>query len=305
MTDKVTGFHIEPTNICTLKCAGCPRTQFIKQWPQHWRNHSLDIDAVLKFLDIDLTGKKIALCGNYGDPIYHPDFINFVAKLKQAGTELLITTNGSYRTETWWKELTQLLDHNDTVRFSIDGTPDNFLQYRKNADWHSIHTGIKICVASDCKTVWKYIPFSYNQDSIETAKKLSEQLGFDNFLVECSDRYDDSTAHLLPDSQDLIKSLYTNKKNWKEHNVVLPVDPRCKSGGTHYITADGHYTPCCDTADHRFYYKTQFGKNKKDYDITQHTFSQLLADTNTLKFYQTLDQQSVCQFSCPKKESVV
>ena len=76
----ITGFHIEPTNICTLKCEGCARTRFIDQWPQHWHNHSLDIDQLLNFLDVDLSTKTIKLCGNYGDPIYHPDFINFVKK---------------------------------------------------------------------------------------------------------------------------------------------------------------------------------------------------------------------------------
>jgi hypothetical protein len=56
---NITGFHIEPTNICTLKCAGCARTKFIDQWPQHWKNHSIDIEKLLKFIDIELVGKKL------------------------------------------------------------------------------------------------------------------------------------------------------------------------------------------------------------------------------------------------------
>ncbi len=77
----ISGLHIEPTNICTLKCPGCARTRFLDQWPQHWKNHSLDVDQLLKFLDIDLSNLDIVLCGNYGDPIYHPDLIDFVTKL--------------------------------------------------------------------------------------------------------------------------------------------------------------------------------------------------------------------------------
>ena len=119
--DSIDGFHIEATNICTLKCAGCARTRFINQWPQHWQNHSLDINQLLNFLDIDLTGRTILLCGNYGDPIYHPNFIEFVSKLKRAGITLLITTNGSYRTKSWWQELVSHLDSQDIIKFYENG----------------------------------------------------------------------------------------------------------------------------------------------------------------------------------------
>ena len=51
----INGFHLELTNICTLKCPGCARTQFRNIMPHHWQNKSLDIDSALRFMDIDLT----------------------------------------------------------------------------------------------------------------------------------------------------------------------------------------------------------------------------------------------------------
>ena len=155
---NISGLHIEPTNICTLKCPGCARTQFIDKWPQHWHNHNIDINQLLKFLDIDLTGIRINLCGNYGDPIYHPDLIEFADKLKQQGAILSITTNGSYKKTDWWKNFVKVLTVNDTIVFSVDGTPENFTQYRVNADWNSIHEAMIVCASSSCKTKWKYIP---------------------------------------------------------------------------------------------------------------------------------------------------
>jgi len=300
MIDTITGFHIEPTNICTLKCAGCARTRFINQWPGHWKNHNLDIDSLLSFLDIDLSGKHMSLCGNYGDPIYHSDLINFVSKLKQAGTMISITTNGSYKSQMWWQELTAHLDSRDSIRFSIDGTPDNFTQYRKNADWSSIQTAIETCVASSCQTAWKYIPFAYNQETAEQAKKLSQELGVDTFLLDPSDRFDEETLHLLPKSENLIGERFVFMEKWKKENLISGVNPKCNTGREHFITADGYYSPCCFVADHRFYYKNQFGKNKKSYDITKTTISQLLADESVNEFYQNLDQQTACQYNCPK-----
>lgn len=299
----ITGFHIEPTNICTLKCEGCARTRFISQWPQHWHNHSLDIDQLLNFLDVDLSTKTITLCGNYGDPIYHPDFINFVKRLKETNVTLSIITNGSYKKKAWWQELTELLLEQDKIIFSIDGLPENFTQYRKNANWKSIQTGIEASVASRCQTVWSYIPFSFNEDSIDQAKQLASQLGMDKFVINPSDRFDEKTIQLLPKSAEFIGSRFNSQQQWKtnERKTIdnnTSINPKCHNGNQHFITADGFYSPCCYLADHRFYYKTQFGKNKKQYDIRNSTLTELLTRTQVVEFNQTLGQQSGCQYNC-------
>jgi organic radical activating enzyme len=298
MIDSIKGFHVEPTNICTLKCSGCARTRFIDQWPQHWKNQNINIDSLLRFLDLDLTNKKITLCGNYGDPIYHPDFIELVVQLKARGTTLLIITNGSYKKQNWWQELVSNLDSTDSITFSVDGTPENFTQYRVNADWESIQIGMDVVANSHCDSSWKYIPFAFNQTDIEQVKKLSQTIGIKHFYVDPSDRFDDQTRELIP-AAALIGAQYSAQVAWKSNNSKSTVDPKCQSGREHFITAEGYYSPCCFLADHRFYYKTPFGKNKKQYSIDQHTLSQILERPHTIEFYQELDQQPGCQYSCP------
>ena len=299
MIESIKGFHIEPTNICTLKCSGCARTRFIDQWPQHWRNHSLDIDQLLKFLDVDLIDKKIVLCGNYGDPIYHPDFIELVKQLKSRGAVLSITTNGSYKTQDWWEQLVSNLTSADLVSFSVDGTPANFTQYRVNADWDSIRVGMDVVANSTVDSSWKYIPFAFNQLDIDTVEQLSQRIGIKKFRVEPSDRFDERTRELIPDSS-LIGSRYMAQTKWKANEFDSKVNPKCHSNKEHFITAEGYYSPCCHLADHRFYYKTPFGKNKSQYRIDQHTLSEILQQPSTVEFYQTLDQHPGCQYNCPK-----
>jgi organic radical activating enzyme len=298
--DNLVGLHIEPTNICTLKCSGCARTRFINQWPQHWKNHSLDIDHLLKFLDIDLTGLKILLCGNYGDPIYHPNFVEFVTKLKQRGSIISIVTNGSYRTTDWWKALTSVLTSDDRITFSVDGVPTNFTQYRINADWDTIKQGMEISVESACQTEWKYIPFSFNSADIESAEHISQQLGIDHFFVDPSDRFDEETEFLKP-NDNLLGTRYNPQVLWKSSQTtsLKKVAPQCDNGKEHFITADGYYSPCCFIADYRFYYKTTFGKQKKMYNIQEHSISQLLETPAVVEFYQNLEQHTGCQFNCP------
>jgi len=297
MLNNISGFHIEPTNMCTLKCPGCARTRFINQWPQHWKNHSLDIVDLIKFLDIDLSGKNFVLSGTYGDPIYHPDFINFVKIIKQQQSSVIIVTNGSYKTESWWKELTELLDSNDSITFSIDGNPDNFTQYRINADWASIETAIKICTKSLCQTTWKYIPFLFNQADIESTRLLSSSLGFDHFIIDHSDRFDEQTIHYKPNDK-FVGDRFLKQQNWKNNNLNSVI-PKCQDNKKHFITADGFYSPCCFLVDYRFYYKSIFGKNKKMFDIRNTTLSEILSNPTVIDFYQNLNSHSGCQYNCP------
>ena len=298
--NSIAGFHIEPTNICTLKCLGCARTRFIQQWPQHWKNHSINTQDLMRFLDIDLAGKKIKLCGNYGDPIYHPDFFDLVEQLKQRGCSVDIFTNGSHKTTEWWQQITTVLDSTDSVFFSVDGTPENFTNYRVNADWATIESAMKVCAKSSVKTVWKYIPFLYNQDQIDLARQLSQQLGLTEFQVDCSDRFDEQTEHLKP-SAELVGSRYNKQQDWKQQQSSTDINPKCTNQGEHFISAQGCYTPCCYLQDHRFYYKTQFGKNKSAYQIADTTLSEILSRPTVVEFYQNLSQQSGCQYNCPSK----
>lgn len=299
----VTGFHIEPTNICMLKCAGCARTRFIQQWPQRWKNHNLDINHVMSFLDIDLRDKNIQFCGNYGDPIYHPNLVELVAAFKNRNAIVEITTNGSYRTEKWWNDLCDQLDSRDSIRFSIDGIPENFTQYRVNADWASIELGIKTCIRRNIKTEWKYISFSYNVASIDQAKKLSQDLGVTEFQLDASDRFDSQTEYLIPE-EDMLGRRFDSQQQFKQ-GIAQSVDPECAQGRAYFITATGHFSPCCYAADHRFYYKTDFGKNSKIYNIADTTFSQIVNRPPVIEFYKTImtEPLAVCQFSCPKTQN--
>jgi pyruvate-formate lyase-activating enzyme len=284
--------------MCTLKCAGCARTKFIDQWPQHWRNHNLNITALMQFLDIDLNGLSVEFCGDYGDPIYHPEFIEMVGAVKQRGARVVITTNGSYHRADWWQSLCQCLDSGDVIRFSIDGMPDNFTQYRKNADWESIKVGIEVCRTHAVQMFWKFIPFAYNYHQIDQAQQMAANLDM-GFIVDVSDRFDDATMHLEPPAE-FLRSRSQAQQQVKQGQQQT-VSPKCDNGKMHYISASGHFVPCCYLADHRFYYKTEFGKNKQVYQIDQTTFAQVMNQPKVIGFYQSIDTSPhiACQYNCP------
>jgi MoaA/NifB/PqqE/SkfB family radical SAM enzyme len=308
LLNELLGLHIEITNLCTLKCAGCARTQFIKQWPSHWQNHSLNIDVLSKFLDINLNGKVITLCGNTGDCIYHPEFHSFLEYFKKNGAHLRIFSNGSYRSKTWWEQTSSYLDQNDTFVFSIDGLPENFTQYRINADWNSIAIGIEAMANSAAKTIWKYIPLGFNEDNINQAKELSKELGIDTFFIEKSNRFDNNHVHgyeltqLKPVNESLVDLKLKKHEQWVNNDRNFGVTPTCADLRSHFISADGFYSPCCFIADYRWYYKTIFGKQKNQYSISDYTISELFQKTEFVEFYKGINNNPICQFNCPNTQ---
>jgi hypothetical protein len=143
------------------------------------------------------------------------------------------------------------------------------------------------------------IEMEMTQDDIDSIRAFSQQLGIKEFLIRLSDRFDSTTEHFMPDPL-LLRDRYQSMINWKQTKTTLGIDPKCHNGQQHFITAEGYYSPCCWIADHRFYYKSPFGKNKKQYNILNHTLAEILQQPQTVEFYQTLDQQSGCQYNCPK-----
>lgn len=300
MLDNIKGFHIETTNICTLKCPRCSRTKFIEKFPNKWKNQQLNLEHLKGFIDIPIKGKILSLCGDYGDPIYYDRLFDLVSWIKQHGAIVSLHTNGSYKTQNWWQQLTSYLDKNDTVVFAIDGLPENFTSYRINADWESILLGINE-TTKVTKTVWQYIPFSYNVDNISAAEQLSRSLGFTEFKLLQSSRWDSADDPLRPNVN------FINQKDkeikFKQNNRADEISPRCKqTNGDHFITAEGFYAPCCHVPNHNFYYKTGFYKDKNKYDISKTTITQVLHETKN--FFDTLEitKPIYCIYNCPKYE---
>ena len=301
MLSQITGFHIEPTNMCTLKCPQCSRTDFISRFPNKWTNKNLNLDQLKQFLDIDLKDKTISLCGNYGDPIYYPHIFDMITYFKDAGAIISLATNGSYKTQDWWQQLASMLDDRDTVIFGIDGLPENFTKYRINADWLSIKVGIDILTKTNIITKWQYIPFSFNETNIDEARRLSQEYGITEFFVMNSDRWGTQQDWLAPAANNLIDE---KKIIWKNSSQrTIDISPYCiQTNNSHYISADGYYAPCCWVAEHRWYYKSEFYKNRSQYDISNTTISKILASSQSKDFYNSVEDAKLnyCTFNCPK-----
>jgi len=265
--------HIEPTSRCTLSCPLCSRTQILEQFGKKFLPiEDINIEHLDKFIE-GTRFESILFCGTYGDAIMHPKLKQLVETCKKYTDCIQVATSGSGRNARWWNSFIDCLDDKDIVDFAIDGIPDNFTEYRVNANWNQIEYAIKRTVQQGVYTRWIYIPFDYNKHTITKAEQLSKSLGINEFIVNESDR-------LIPGTGKII--------------------PQCKNQKLLYIGSNGQFMPCCNVHDYRFYYKSQWHKDKAKYDISKTTFKECARHFD--EFYSTIHTQrpDYCVYTCGK-----
>lgn len=323
MTLALWHWHIEISSKCTLRCPRCARQEV----PDGLVNTELDFDFFQRNFKPDFIKqhvRKITFCGDDGDPIYAHDLIPVIAYFKsiKSDIEIVIVTNGSYKSEFWWKSLALQLGRDDSVHFSIDGwdnTSNN--QYRVNSDWTSIIEGVNTLRShSRCQMIWAAIAFRFNQQYLQRMKAMALDLGFDRFQLTKSTKFGSVYPHygdkdLLEPMQDLVSQSYrferevndfTGKKtavwpiNFEKHSSTLEtngVKPLCAIGNKGlYISAQGHLFPCCWVAN-RYAHNNEWQELGKKFDLTQRSVQDVLQDSFWQTDFQTY-RWTECQSKC-------
>lgn len=281
-------FELEITNRCNLACPRCARTDFIEKFPNAWNNHDLSLDDFKKFIDPILDQICIfEFKGTMGDPIFHPNFIDWISWIKSINKQVYIHTNGQSG-KSFWTKLVTLLDKKDKVILGIDGLPENFMTYRINARWKNIEDCASI-LKGKTTLIWQYIIFKYNQSNINDARELSINMGFDQFDILNSNRWLNDDDWLKPN--EAVHNRPTEKQD---------IDPQCFNNPTHIVTADGFYMPCCFLIDPQYRYKTPWAKA---FNIKNITIEDVIKSSISASFFANLNNESApnyCRFNCGK-----
>jgi hypothetical protein len=243
----------------------------------------MTLDFVKKFFTVDMLSnqvQRVTMCGDIGDPIYCKEYIEICRYIKSVNPNIHICTitNGSYKKPTWWRELASVLNHRDTINFSIDGydNASNNL-YRVNSNFESIVQGIQAIrkVNKDVFLVWAAIIFAFNQDHmgkiVDQARSLEmdavqwtrstkfksiySQYGGDSDLLEPRAEFISKTYRYEHDLVNISGRAFTNadhleylKKKYfqiKKKYENSPVVPLCEIGNRGiYVNANGDVFPC-------------------------------------------------------------
>jgi len=187
--DTIAQIHVELSNFCNAACPMCPRyvngseivrpdlelTQITFNLFESWFPRSI-IEKVNQWV----------FCGTVGDPMMAKDVVTICEYIYSINPKTYITfnTNGGIRSENDWTRLGELSKNHDKrlrIIFSIDGLENTNHLYRRNVKWDLLMRNVKAYVVAGGRADWDFLIFKHNEHQIEEAKKLSEDLGFNNF----------------------------------------------------------------------------------------------------------------------------
>jgi len=236
---------IEPTNVCNLKCPGCPtgsdRLPFKKG-----RMSLADFRTLVAELGPYATYAQL---WGFGEPFLHPHILDMVAYCKKFSMQVRISTNGQFLGDARSVE-TLVRSGLDSLKISLDGATQETLQkYRVNASLDRIMDGIKrINEAkrrSDSKQprlTLQFIVMKHNQHEIPRMKELA---------VELKMKYKQKTVWVEEDNaEDLLPEKgYSRFFIDPETRALRPVKQRLEF--CHFpwdwamVNWDGTVVPCC------------------------------------------------------------
>lgn len=257
--ETITGIQFELSSHCNSKCPQCPRYDTYGRIHKDLNITHLNVD-IIKNLPMEKMKnlKKIIFCGNFGDPLMHPELDKIVDFFKDQ--EIWISTNASLRKKEWWNNFGK--NKNISVSFCLDGIGKTHEIYRRNTSYTKIIENAKSFIGAGGTAHWQFIVFRHNEHQMDEAKKLSETLGFKKIEFLYSDRFDfaDKTAvynngRYLYDLEKPSKQIALREELNVETGEKFFFKFLNKNKGTIscvwkkrqeiYIHSDGIVYPCC------------------------------------------------------------
>jgi len=192
------GINVDITHRCLLQCHKCLRQQFPKM---HMRGRDISLKAMKKLLDSYIP--KINFCGQMGDCIYHPKFLDILKLCTQYKDKgFIFHTNGSNKSNFFWNEVIKIYKNQPQLNhkwwIALDGLPAQSHIYRVNQDGKKLYD---IMLESKKylkrRPVWQYLIFKYNEHNIEKAKQMAKEAGV-TFMLLQSSRWNSEDDPLRP-----------------------------------------------------------------------------------------------------------
>lgn len=259
--DKIKIVEIEASSYCNAACPLCPRNIFGYPYENGYTPTHLTLSQIKKIFEPSFVQQlnSILFEGNLGDALMNPELCQIIEFLKRINPDLKITvnTNGSLGTKALYENLAAL---DVKIVFGIDGLEDKHSIYRRNTNWHKIISNAKHFISFNGNAVWKMIKFNHNQHQIDDCEKLSNAIGFKNFILVDHGR---STGPVF----DKNGSLEYTIGDWKGETDLTKIMDTIKNGDIFiedisttvkdvikcqaldnngiYVSAIGEVFPCC------------------------------------------------------------
>lgn len=299
--NEIKEVHLEISTLCNASCPLCPRNFRGYPFNDGYPEINLTLKNAQHIFTSDLLNQltRIRINGNYGDIVMNPEGADIVEYFKHHNhkLEIHVTTNGSARDKTFWE---RLATSGAVVFFDLDGLEDTHHLYRQNTIWSTVIKNATSFISAGGYAVWKMIKFDHNKHQISECKKLSNSLGFKQFIVNDHGR-DTGPVYNKHGKLTHILGNYTGETNFKklyfrkrtdtvllEDIIDSKIPKSCITCETSqqksiYIAANGEVSPCCFTG----FYPASYGSGEYLQAIN-HQLKPLIYKNNALEY--PLDQ---------------
>tara|TARA_B100000809_G_scaffold265569_1_gene324818 strand:+ start:1239 stop:2249 length:1011 start_codon:yes stop_codon:yes gene_type:complete len=267
--------EVEISSYCNAKCLACNRINFDDGDGTRetgydltvWKNPNIvyNLNLSTSFLEDKIfsttwfkEARAFITIGNNGDPMANPEIADIFEKARYHNPTVgfAVHTNGSIGAKETFKHLAKLFNsRKNTFWFAIDGLEDTNHYYRVGVDWDKVIENAQTFINAGGKAGWRFVPFKHNIHQIEEAKKLSEQLGFNEFEVvnnilgdlyyadEVLKSFHAKNTEILDGYDNIPKSITKDESPWVTRNCN--VHPQCTDNNMIFISSTKKLYPCC------------------------------------------------------------
>jgi radical SAM protein with 4Fe4S-binding SPASM domain len=227
---------VEPTALCQLKCAGCPRhaDQAAARYGAKARLDRETFARIVEPVADTLLGVSLSL---RGDPLMNSETLDIVDYCTRHNVGTVFPTNFSYQIGD--DQIERIVDCGlDHLIVSIDGTTQEvYEQYRAGGrlDWVLDNCGRVLRARSKRRAdrpivEFKFVVFRHNEHQLADARQLSASMGFDRFTTvlnhAAEERWEEGKK-LAAENRRHKRSCY-----WLYRSTV--------------VCWDGQVIPCCN-----------------------------------------------------------
>ena len=250
---RLAKLYIEPTNECNLNCRICVRNVWQEPMGQM---SDLIFDRVIEGLR-DFSPPPTVFFGGVGEPLYHPQIVEMVARTRQLGARVELITNGTLLTPGLSRRLLEA--GIDLLWVSIDGaTPESYADIRLGAELPHVIENVSEfsrilrtegqgggCIFIPRFTAQlgiEFVAMKRNIGDLSAVLKIGRKLGAKRFMV----------TNVLPYTEDMRGEVLYSKALWNNGYPRLDLprieeseatrDPLCRAMESLNLTLAMHET---------------------------------------------------------------
>ena len=274
--DDIKTIHLEVTQNCQASCPMCDRNENGGAVNRHIDLSELTLEDCKRIFEPEFIAQldTMYMCGNLGDPIVAKDTLEIFRYFRQHNKKMWLSmnTNAGAKSVEWWHELAQVFGRMGAVIFSVDGLRDTNHMYRQGVVWDNVERNARAFIDAGGRARWDFLIFEHNQHQVETARAISERLGFEKFIAKKTGRFINASSQKKESHQAVNRkgekttelkkpdSKYQNKELSKQQQLIekygsmnqyydaVPIKCKVAKEKSLFITAEGIALPCCWTA---------------------------------------------------------